>query len=61
MINQFRVPGTLPRKLEELGVSPALVLRRAGLPPGLFDQEKILVSTEEFFALYRGLADASPR
>lgn len=26
---------------------------------GLFDQEKILVSTEEFFALYRGIAEAS--
>ena len=35
------------------------VLRQAGLPPGLFDQEKILVSTEELFALYRGLAEAS--
>jgi AraC-like DNA-binding protein len=59
MINRFRVSTTLPKKLEELGVSPALVLRQAGLPAGLFDQEKILVSTEEFFALYRGLAEAS--
>lgn len=59
MLNFFRVSTTLPRKLEELGVSPALVLRQAGLPPGLFDREKILVSTEEFFALYRGLAEAS--
>jgi len=59
MLNVFRVSTTLPRKLEELGVSPSLVLSRAGLPPGLFDQEKILVSTEEFFALYRGLAEAS--
>jgi AraC-like DNA-binding protein len=59
MLSLFRVSTTLPRKLEELGVPPALVLRQAGLPPGLFDQEKILVSTEEFFALYRGLAQAS--
>ena len=59
MISQFRVSTTLPKKLEELGVPPALVLRQAGLTPGLFDQEKILVSTEEFFALYRGLAEAS--
>ena len=59
MLNLFRVSTTLPRKLEELGVSPALVLRQADLPPGLLDQEKILVSTEEFFALYRGLAEAS--
>ena len=59
MIDRFRVSATLPRKLEEIGVSPAEVLRQAGLPPGLFDQERILVSTEEFFALYRGLAEAS--
>ncbi len=59
MIDRFRVSTMLPRKLEELGVSPASVLRQAGLPAGLLDQEKILVSTEELFALYRGLAEAS--
>jgi hypothetical protein len=59
MTNQFRVSTTLPRKLEELGLSPATVLRQAGLPMGLLNQEKILVSTEEFFALYRGIAEAS--
>jgi AraC-like DNA-binding protein len=58
-MNRFRVATTLAAKLEELGVSPADVLRHAGLPPGLFDQEKILVSTEELFALYRGLAEVS--
>ena len=35
------------------------MLRVAGLPSGLFDQEKILVTTEELFALYRGLGEAS--
>ncbi len=59
MLNLFRVSATLPRKLEDHGVPPALVLRQAGLPPGLFDQEKIQVSTEELFALYRGIARAS--
>jgi AraC-like DNA-binding protein len=59
MTNQFRVSTTLARKLEELGVSSADVLRQAGLPPGLFAQEKILVSTEEFFALYRALAEVA--
>jgi AraC-like DNA-binding protein len=42
-----------------LGLSPEAVLRQAGLPMRLFHQDKILVSTEEFFALYRGIADAS--
>ena len=59
MTSRFRVSGTLPRKLRELGVAPADVLRQAGLPTRLFDQEKILVSTEELFALYRGIAEAS--
>ncbi len=59
MTNRFRVSTTLPRKLEELGLSPETVLRQAGLPMGLFNLEKILVSTEEFFALYRGIAEAS--
>jgi AraC-like DNA-binding protein len=60
MTSRFRVATTLARKLEDLGVSPADVLRQAGLPTGLFDQERILVSTEELFALYRGVGQASP-
>ena len=59
MMNRFRIPSTLPRKLTELGVSPEAVLQQAGLPMGLFSQDKILVSTEEFFALYRGIRTAS--
>ncbi len=59
MSNRFRVSSTLPRRLEELGVAPATVLRQAGLPMGLFDQDKILVTTEEFFALYAGIGAAS--
>ena len=59
MVSRFRVARMVVRKLEELGVSPADVLRLGGLPAGLFDQEKILVTTEELFALYRGLAEAS--
>src|SRR2546427_2254680 len=59
MTNRFRVSSTLPRRLEELGLRQEAVLRQAGLPIGLFNQDRILVSTEEFFALYRGIADAS--
>ena len=59
MTKRFRVSSTLPRKLEELGLSPETVLRQAGLPRGLFNLDRILVSTEEFFALHRGIAEAS--
>ena len=37
---------------------PAL-LRQANLPVGLFNQEKILVTTEELFALYHAIAAVS--
>ncbi len=60
MINRFRVPHLLPNRLEELGVSPLVVLRQAGLPMGMFNQEKIFVTTGELFALWRGIAEASP-
>jgi AraC-like DNA-binding protein len=59
MSNRFRVSSTLPRKLKELGLSPDIVLRRAGLPIGLFKLDRILVNTEQFFALHRGIAEAS--
>src|SRR3989440_2859794 len=59
MSNRFRVSSTLPRKLKELGLSSDAVLRQAGLTTGLFKLERILVSTEELFALHRGIAGAS--
>ncbi len=58
-MNRFRVSAMLARKLDDLGVPPAAVLRQAGLPANLFDQAKILVSTEELFALYRAIAEVS--
>jgi AraC-like DNA-binding protein len=59
MTNRFRVPSSLPRKLEELGLSPAAILRQAGLPPQLLNQEKIQVTTEELFSLHRAIAELS--
>src|SRR5258705_3041085 len=58
-MNRFKVASWLPKRLEELGVPPAVVLRQAGLPIGLFQQEKMLVSTEEFFALWRSISEVS--
>jgi AraC-like DNA-binding protein len=59
MNNRFRVSGSLERRLRDVGLSPGAVLAQAGLPLGLFNGGKILLTTEEFFALYRGIADAS--
>ena len=52
MLKRFRVPGRLALKLKEHGVSVAAVLRKAGLPRDLFEQTRVLVSTEELFALW---------
>jgi AraC-like DNA-binding protein len=59
MTNRFRVSSALIRRLENVGLQPLAVLRQAGLPMGLFDQEKIFVTTEELFALYRGISEVS--
>jgi AraC-like DNA-binding protein len=59
MSKHFRVPGRLSSKLNESGVRVSSILERAGLPAGLFDQPRILLSTEEFFALWRGIGQIS--
>ena len=59
MPTRFRVSSIVSRRLEELGLSPVAVLRHAGLPIGLFEQERILLSTEEMFALYRAIFEVS--
>jgi AraC-like DNA-binding protein len=58
-VNRFRISNTLARRLDDRGLSPSAVLRSAGLPIGLFSQDKILLTTEEVFALYRGIAQVS--
>jgi len=59
MTNRFRVSRALLKRLEDMGLSVPAVLQQAGLPAALSRQEKIRVSTEELFALYRGIAEAS--
>ena len=45
--------------MEELGVSPSAVLRRAGLPQSFLDQPRVLLKTEELFALWRAIGEVS--
>jgi AraC-like DNA-binding protein len=59
MNKHFRVSGLLAVKLEEVGVSVPAVLRRAGLPASLFEQLRVLVTTEEFFALWQAIGQIS--
>jgi AraC-like DNA-binding protein len=59
MAKHFRVTGSLRTRLEEAGVQVAAVLRRAGLPQDLFNQIRILVTTEELFALWSAIGEVS--
>ena len=59
MNKHFRVSGGIFSKLEELGVSASVVLRRAGLPQGFIDQSRVLLKTEELFALWRAIGEVS--
>src|ERR1700744_5370688 len=59
MLKHFRVPGRLAVKLKEIGISIPTVLRKAGLPRDLFEQTRILVSTDELFALWRSIDEVS--
>jgi AraC-like DNA-binding protein len=58
-MRHFRVAGILRTRLEESGVPVSAILRQAGLPQDLFGQTRILVSTEELFALWRAIAEVS--
>lgn len=57
MNKHFRVSGSTFLKLEELGVRASEVLRRAGLPQVAIDQPRVLLKTEEFFALWRAIGE----
>jgi AraC-like DNA-binding protein len=59
MSKHFRIPGRLPIRLQESGIRVSALLQNAGLPSGLLDQPRILVTTEELFALWRGIGQVS--
>lgn len=59
MNKHFRFSGSTFRRLEESGVRASAVLRRAGLPQGFIDQPRVLLNTEELFALWRAVGEVS--
>ena len=59
MNKHFRVSGSMFFKLEELGVPASAVLRKAGLPQVLIDQPRLVLKTEELFALWRAIGEVS--
>jgi AraC-like DNA-binding protein len=59
MNKHFRVSGSTFQKLEELGVSASAVLRRAGLPQAHSKEPRVLLKTDELFALWRAIGDVA--
>jgi AraC-like DNA-binding protein len=59
MNKHFRFSGSMFSKLEEHGVSASAVLRRAGLSPGYIAEARVLLKTEELFALWRAVGEVS--
>src|SRR5208283_2698163 len=59
MNKHLRFSGSTFSKLEEHGVSASAVLRRAGLPQEYAKQPRVLLKTEELFALWRAIGEVS--
>lgn len=61
MIKHFRYSGRFGARLELLGISSSAVLQRAGLPGDLFKQDRILLTTEELFAIWHAVGELSKK
>jgi len=60
MADRFRITKAWAQRFAAEKISVPLLLRRAGLPAKLFEQEKIYVTTAEVFAIWRTVAEMSP-
>jgi AraC-like DNA-binding protein len=60
MPNRFRITKGWAHRFAAEKMSVPMLLRRAGLPANLFEQEKIYVTTAEVFAIWRTVAEMSP-
>jgi AraC-like DNA-binding protein len=60
MTDRFRITKARAQRFAAEKISVPALLRRAGLPANLFQQEKIYVTTAEVFAIWRTVAEMSP-
>ena len=60
MPDRFRITKAWAQRFTAEKISVPMLLRRAGLPANLFDQEKIYVTTAQVFAIWRTVAEMSP-
>src|SRR5947199_7810989 len=60
MPDRFRITKAWAQRFAAEKIVVPTLLRRAELPAGLFEQEKIYITTAELFALWRSVAEMSP-
>jgi AraC-like DNA-binding protein len=58
-VNTFKIPSCLQASLRAAGVDLAVLLRKSRLPLTLWSSEREMVTTEQFFALWRALGELS--
>jgi len=60
MADRFRITKGWAQRFAAEKISVPMLLRRAGLPAKLFEQEKIYVTTAQVFAIWRTVAEMCP-
>jgi AraC-like DNA-binding protein len=55
----FRIPDFFPVALRNIGLNPVLVLKAAGLSPTLWTEGRGMVTTEQFFSIWRAIGQLS--
>ena len=58
MARRFRLSQLLVTRLDELGIPSDVVIRRAGIPKNVGD-DRMLVTTEQFFAFWAAVEELS--
>src|SRR6478735_7145171 len=59
MSDRLRISSLWGKRFAEQKIAVPALLRRAGLPAALFEQEKVYVTTAELFSLWRSVAEMS--
>ncbi|MEZ5963111.1 MAG: AraC family transcriptional regulator ligand-binding domain-containing protein [Planctomycetota bacterium] len=59
MDDRFQISDLILQLLEDHGVSSRVLAVSAGLPRGFFEQDRILVTTRELFAVWRAVGELS--
>src|SRR5438132_7089473 len=59
MSDRLRISNAWGKRFTDQKIALPALLRRAGIPVGLFDQEKVYLTTAQLFALWRSVGETS--